>query len=180
MFSIIERLRDYTSFALAIISSYIYFTDGNYKYISDKFATYLVIDLFINRKIDIYIHHFTGLILYSFIYVNQLSEESENIIMKPFIALEISSIFYNIICLYPNNRFSLPNKLLFFSTFFYYRIYKYYYTVLRNVEIQNIIENTDNSYFYYLAIYNLYALNIYWFTKMLKIIYKLFYSRTLL
>ena len=170
----IERIRDYASFFISIVSSYIYFTDGNYKDIANILATYLVVDLFINRKIDVSIHHFLGLFLYSFIHVNQLPEESENIIMKPFIAVEISSVFYNIICLYPNNRFSLLNNLLFFSTFFYYRIYKYYYSVLQNVEIQNIIENTKLSkHFYYFIIYNFYALNIYWFSKMVKIIIKI-------
>jgi hypothetical protein len=170
---LLERIRDYASFIISIVSSYIYFTDGNCKDIADILATYLVVDLFINRKMDIFIHHFLGIFLYSFIHVNQLSEESENIIMKPFIALEISSVFYNIICLYPNNRFSLLNNLLFFSTFFYYRIYKYYYSVLQNDVIQNIIENTKSSKFYYFIIYNFYALNIYWFTKMVKIIIKI-------
>ena len=132
---------------------------------------YLLSDLFITKQFDTYIHHTIGLILYSFVYMNNLSEESENILMKPFIAVEISSIFYNINYLYPNN-FSLMNKLLFFTTFFYYRIYNYYYCVLMNDYINHTIENTGqiSKYFYYSAIYNLYALNLYWFSKMIKII----------
>ena len=49
----IERIRDCAGFIISIVSSYIYFTDGNYKDIANIIATYLLVDLFINRKIDI-------------------------------------------------------------------------------------------------------------------------------
>lgn len=170
----IERIRDYTSLFISIASSYIYFTNGSYKNITHYIAMYLLTDLFITKQYDTYIHHTIGLMLYSFVYINNLSEESENILMKPFIAVEISSVFYNINYLYPNNYFSAINKLIFFSTFFYYRIYNYYYSVLNNQDINHIIENTGEvtKYFYYSAIYNLYALNLYWFSKIIKIILK--------
>jgi hypothetical protein len=171
---ILERIRDFVSLFIAGISSYIYFTNGNYRKISHCIATYLLVDLFINKKIDMYIHHAIGLMLYSFVHMNQLSEESENILMKPFIAVEISSIFYNINYLYPKNYFSALNNLLFITTFFYYRIYNYYYSVIKNEDINHIIENTGevSKYYYYSAIYNLYILNLYWFSKIMKIVLK--------
>ena len=166
----IERVRDYTSLILSIISSYIYFTNGDFKNIIHGIGAYLTIDLFINKKFDIYMHHIIGLMLYSFIYSNNLSDESRNIIFRPFIAIEISSVFYNIECLYPKNNFVL-NKILFLTTFFYYRIYRYYYDVLLNDKIYNTIEENSSTYMYF-AIYNLYFLNFYWFSKMIKIIFK--------
>lgn len=169
----VELIRDYASFFIAIVSSYIYFTDGDYKIISHFIATYLVIDFFINKKLDLYIHHAIGLILYSFLYQTNVSEYSDNF-MKPFVAVEISTVFYSIKFLYPKNYFSGLNNLLFVVTFFYYRIYNYYYSVLLNDEINYIIEKTGpvTKYCYYSAIYNLYALNLYWFWQIIKIILK--------
>ena len=170
----IERIRDYISLLIAIMSSYIYFTDGDYKFISHFIATYLVSDFFINKKLDLYIHHAIGLMIYSFVYQDNASDYSEKVFMKPFIAVEISSVFYNIKYLYPKNYFSSLNNLLFVITFFYYRIYNYYYSVILNEDINNIIENTGPvmKYYYYSAIYNLYALNLYWFSQIIKIILK--------
>lgn len=167
----IERIRDYASFFISIVSSYIYFTNGDFKTISHFIAMYLITDLFINKKVDLYIHHVIGLILYTFMYT---SSGSEHIFMKPFIAVEISSVFYSIKFLYPKNYFSTLNDLLFVVTFFYYRIYNYYYSVILNEDINNMIENTGqiSKYFYYSAVYNLYALNMYWFSKILRIILK--------
>ena len=167
----IERIRDYASFFIATISSYIYFTNGDFKTISHFIAMYLITDLFINKKVDLYIHHAIGLILYTFMYT---SSGSGHIFMKPFIAVEISSVFYNIKFLYPKNYFSTLNDLLFVVTFFYYRIYNYYYSVILNEDINNMIENTGqiSKYFYYSAVYNLYALNMYWFSQIIKIILK--------
>lgn len=113
----IERIRDYTSLFIAIMSSYIYITDGDYKIMSKFIATYLVSDFFINKKLDFYIHHVIGLMIYSFMFNSNASDYSEKIFMKPFIAVEISSVFYNIKYLYPKNYFSNLNNLLFVVTF---------------------------------------------------------------
>lgn len=170
---ILERIRDYASFFISIVSSYIYFTNGDFKTISHFIAMYLITDFFINKKVDLYIHHIIGLILYTFMYMNNSSSGSEHIFMKPFIAVEISSVFYNIKFLYPKNYFSTVNDLLFIVTFFYYRIYRYYDVMINN-DITDMIENTGSvmKYFYYSAVYNLYALNMYWFSHILKIILK--------
>ena len=109
----IDRIRDYASFLIASISSYIYFTDGDCKTISHFIAMYLMTDFFINKKVDLYIHHVIGLSLYSFVYMNNNLSGYENNCIKPFIAVEISSVFYSIDFLYPNNYFSTLNNLLF-------------------------------------------------------------------
>jgi len=120
-----------------------------------------------------YIHHVIGLILYTFIYQNNVSDYPSGL-MKPFVAVEISTVFYSIKFLYPKNYFSSLNDLLFITTFFYYRIYNYYYSVILNEDINYMIENTGpiTKYYYYSAIYNLFALNLYWFSQIIKIILK--------
>jgi len=174
---ILERIRDYVSFFIATASSYIYFTNMSqyYKTAFHCIAVYLFTDCFINKKVDVYIHHAIGLMLYTFLHINNLSEKSEIMVMEPFLAVEISSIFYCINFLYPKNYFLILNNSLFFITFFYYRIYNYYYDLIINEDIIDIIENTGqiSKYFYYSAVYNFYALNLYWFSKMIKIILKI-------
>ena len=68
----IERIRDYASLFISIASSYIYFTNGSYKIITHYIAMYLLSDLFITKQYDTYIHHTIGLMLYSFVYMNNL------------------------------------------------------------------------------------------------------------
>jgi hypothetical protein len=171
MLPLIEKIRDYSSFGIACTSSIMYFYDLPLHSISNIIAVYLFIDLFINKKLDIYIHHIFGLLLYSFIYLNKLTYETENIIMKPFVMLEISSVFYSFFYLYPN-QYKTFTRLMFFFTFFYYRIYKYYFAVITNKEINKIINSTGTISLLqsYTAIYGLYILNIYWFIKILKIL----------
>ena len=54
MLPLIEKIRDYSSFGIACTSSIMYFYDLPLHSISNIIATYLFIDLFINKKLDIY------------------------------------------------------------------------------------------------------------------------------
>jgi len=78
------------------------------------------------------------------------------------------------------------NEFLFFTTFVYYRFYKFGHVVMFNSEIYVKLFNSDK--FHYinrliiLLIYVLYFLNLYWaglmIKKGIKILYKFFTNNT--
>jgi hypothetical protein len=98
---------------------------------------------------------------------------------------EISTIFLTV-----NNLLEIAdasvvykyiNKFVFFSTFFYYRIYNYLYHLMFDKNIHTLIfaYSKNNFYFWelYISIYGLFVLNLYWSTIIFKkILYKNVYN----
>jgi hypothetical protein len=68
------------------------------------------------------------------------------------------------------------NDLLFFITFFKFRIYDFYVNVIHNQQYYNVLLKYNKTIFQYLHIlfgtHGLYLLNVYWFTIIIKKIYK--------
>jgi len=89
---------------------------------------------------------------------------------KLILSMEITTPFY-MLNLYFNNIYT---QLMFFFSFFFFRIYTQY-VLLNSVEIYNEFSLLkENMYIPYVTYYGLYALNLYWFTIIIKKISKPF------
>ena len=109
------------------------------------------------KELDFIIHHLLGIsILFLGLYIkhnNLPTDQWRQIILN----LEMTTPIY-ILSLYFDNL-----KIIFFISFMYCRIYKNYF-LLNTMEYQHV----------YILYYGLFALNLYWFTIMLKKISKPF------
>ena len=138
-----------------------------------------VIDFFINKSYDIKFHHFCifGIMLYD-IYYN-ISLEDRFIFLYPLLKTEISSIFYVLKEWLPKKTVLYNiNSLLFLVSFIKFRLYDYYYEIIYNNIYFDIIFQKYSPHNYYLpaislaSCYGLYILNLYWFSIIIKILYK--------
>lgn len=181
----LEILDDSIAFFISIFS--VLCTSLNWKIIEvgQFLFCYFILDLLIFKKrIDIIIHHLIGILSYYKIYLVNLSRKDFIKICKIIVLLEVSSIFllskkiiknYNISC---SNQTKIIINLLFVITFIYFRIYHYYYYLLRKNQIlDTMINNYSIGYFdkcfFYCSFYGFYLLNLYWCMLILKKIYKI-------
>lgn len=134
------------------------------------------IDLFLIKKKDMVIHHIFVLIMLH--YMNSHPEiENREKIVSVILSTEISTIFLIINNLLNRNIsenydkynkiiVTNVNRLLFITTFMYYRVYSYYVCLLSNKEIHNTLFIYSKSkiqlFEIYLGIYGLFILNLYW------------------
>ena len=138
--------------------------------------TYTSIDFFVHKSYDVLFHHMT---IFGFtIYYNYYTGEPDDIIifLHVLINTELSSIFYIFKYWLPEDTIiSYINLILFFGTFFKFRIYDYYKILHNHSEFTNLFEK--NSYnlskIMVTSIYSLFILNLYWFTIIIKISYKM-------
>lgn len=166
---------------------YYYYVDKNtINYSIPIIFTHFCIDLFV-CKLDMKIHHFLGIVLISFKYIYNITSDIDSINILSLYKTEISTIFY-IIKLWNNDNYlqktyKLPkslftlNDLLFFITFFKFRLFDYYVYSLSDRSIYFDYQ----IYFQYKIIPNLlffstafgyFFLNLYWFLIICKIITK--------
>jgi len=123
-------------------------------------GTYLLTDLFcLEKKVDMITHHAITLLLLANTYsIDYVKYSTEALTMTN---VEISSIFLTLTHLFHDQVIIVPtavkitNKLLFVGTFVKYRIWDYYWFLLRS-------EKTDIPLVVVVLIYGLYALNVYW------------------
>lgn len=138
------------------------------------------IDFFINKSYDLKLHHLCVIGIYFYNMYNNVSTEYRFMFLYPLLNTEISSIFYVLKFWLPNKSFIYNlNTILFYLSFFKFRIYDFYYKIIQNnfcfYTIFQKYSNSDySSYVLLLSCYILYILNIYWFLIMNKILYKIF------
>lgn len=134
------------------------------------------IDLFIVKKKDMMLHHL--FVLSMLHYMNCHPEfENRNKVVSIILSTEISTIFLIINNLL--NRYNIENyknstkmvvsninRLFFVSTFMYYRVYKYYYFLISDEQIQNnfVRYSRGNIQLFeiFIGVYGLFILNLYW------------------
>lgn len=124
---------------------------------------------FINKK-EMLLHHI--LVLDMLHYLNN-HLDIRNEIVSAILSTEISTIFLvtnNLLDISSNMIFI--NKILFFYTFIYYRIYNYSYYLILNKDTHNILYIYSRNNFelceIYIGIYGLFLLNLYWSCLILK------------
>ena len=183
-------------------------------YAAYAFAPYLLIDTCLNLYIgfnetkEYILHHILSIIFICWGIVSKFGMENVPSLLHSSLQFETSTIFLNIrkwiiqyLKFVEENKDQMMdkttltnivkcinpiNELLFFTTFVYYRFYKFGHVVLFNSEIYVKLFNSDK--FHYinrliiLLIYVLYLLNIYWaglmIRKGIKILHKLFKNNT--
>jgi len=162
--------------SVSIFSSVCVFTNCYIIMCSNIVGVMCFIDLFLIKKKDMVIHHIFVLIMIH--YMNSHSEiENREKIVSVILSTEISTIFLIINNLLNRNSIenydkynklivTNVNRLLFITTFMYYRVYSYYVSLIANKEIHNTLFIYSKSKFQlfeiYLGIYGLFILNLYW------------------
>jgi hypothetical protein len=129
------------------------------------------IDLFFIKKKDMLIHHISVLGL-----INYLNKHSDVKIIEDLLPValstEISTIFLTLNNLLENNYIKKINKIVFVSTFIYYRIYNYSYYLIFNKDINDAFyNNSKNNFEYcqvYIGIYGIFILSLYWLSLIFK------------
>jgi len=142
---------------------------------------HFVTDFFL-AKPDIQLHHALGILIIAFKYFYRVPHEHDRRIILALYETEYSTVFYVIKFLLKDDglvrgrRFpalATLNDLVFAATFLYYRIYKYYYGVIRSPEQYAIIasyteQSWVNSVIIYASVHGMFVLNMYWACLILK------------
>lgn len=155
-------------------------------------SAYATFDLlFYKLSPDLIVHHILVLYItfYNYFYSSLYQTEYRDLMIEICLYFEISSIFMAFQTIHDklvpkkdNNHTILSSVLqfLFMGTFYKYRIENFYKEFVLNSDLHNhiydVCENSANSFVCKTHAYNIYIgffmLNIYWFTIMIKVLYK--------
>ena len=129
------------------------------------------IDFYFVKKKDMILHHMLVMALSH--YMNNHDSENNKEIVFVVLSTEISTIFLTTHNLLNTNIVVLKNinKLLFISSFVYYRIYNYSYLLLDNNINDTLYTISRNNFEYceiYGSLYGLFLLNLYWSCLIFK------------
>lgn len=142
---------------------------------------FIIIDtLFLSyERIDSFIHHLDTLAILFYIYYYNIDIKNNNYATLQLLKTEISSIFLGTTFFLKKYNFNkiLYNisNIIFVSTFFKYRIFDFFKNIYLNPYFfDSLTTNNSNFQIYYKFTVTtiLYALNLYWFCIILKIIFK--------
>jgi len=143
---------------------------------------YSSIDIFFAKSLELVIHHFfsLGILCYNN-YYNVDYNDSISLIYYIY-RTEISSIFLVLKYWINYNAYTYPivilNNILFYLTFFKFRIIDYYYNVISPSSTLYLVfdkysqNNPFTTTILAVSVYGLYFMNIYWFLILNKIICK--------
>lgn len=184
---LIENVQNVNSMCMIISTTYLYFTDSM-DYCYNIIFTYLIFDLMFSQT-ESTIHHILILLMLTCKQAYGYSDADVNIIIKPFIKTEISTFFLTLKVLYEDNVgdalkktkiatiASNVNDALFLITFIKTRMWDLLHDTILNHEMHQIIQPylqdsiIRNAHFH-TGFYGIYILNLYWFAKILKKVYK--------
>ena len=129
-----------------------------------------LIDLYFERKKEMIFHHILALGMIH--YMNQHRDiENINEIISVLLSTEISTVFLILNNSLEHSIVKNVNKMVFVSTFFYYRVYNYTHLLLdKNTNSSFLIYSRNNVEYYqiYTTLYGLFILNVYWASLILK------------
>lgn len=147
--------------------------------------------LFYKLTPDLIVHHLLVIYItfYNYIYKSLYKHEYHDLMIEICLYFEISSIFMAFQTIHDklvpikninHNILSMVLKFTFMGTFYKYRIENFYKEFVLNSDLHNhiydVCENSKNSFLCKSHAYNIYIgffmLNIYWFTIMIKVLYK--------
>ena len=178
-------IEDIANINMILVCSYIgygLYYQIQYEKMYNTLYYYIIFDyLFIpfHRK-DSYLHHTIVLSVYFYNYIYNIKINEQNFAMLQLFKTEISSIFLGFSNLFRKNGvnkiISNTSNMLFVSSFFYYRIYNYYFNVLLNPEFNSSATTTNTliQQSYRVTVkYSLFCLNIYWSVRIIEMIIKL-------
>ena len=185
-----KKIEDYSYFGLFSISSYILYNVlfEKYHFIPNLLLTsYVLLDISILPfdKPEMFLHHilclFTTVPSIFVVDYNIGYNDINNIFLTETSSLFLASNYFLKKYKFPKIIYTISN-CCFFVTFVYYRVYNYYINIVLNYNYLNcviiinpICENIVK-FLINVSIYGLFALNLYWLTIMLKILYKSFFN----
>ena len=184
---VITNVQNVNSMCMIISTTYLYFADSM-DYCYNIIFTYLIIDLMFSQT-ESTIHHILILLMLTCKQAYGYSDADVNIIIKPFIKTEISTFFLTLKMLYEDNVndalkktkiatiASNVNDALFLITFIKTRMWDLLYDTILNPEMHQIIQpplqdSIIRNVHFHTGFYGIYLLNLYWFVKILKKVYK--------
>ena len=159
-------------FGISLFSCICIMTNYNIIMCSNIVSIICLFDLYFIRNKDMIIHHV--LVLCIMYYINKYIDiENKYKIAHILLNTEISTLFLtinNLLNITTNRNdiiiFKNINKLLFVTSFIYYRFYNYLYYLILDKNIYNIFifYSKNNLEFYKITfgIYGLFILNLYW------------------
>jgi len=167
---------------ISSITTFFYIYNFNPTFLFYLIGSMCLFDLYyIKKSYDIILHHIFTLGLIFHVFNNPLSDDINinNSINYSFLSSEVSTNFLlinNILRIYNHKSIiNVINNILFISTFTYYRLYLYTYSVILNKQTNYIfLYNSNNNYEVikiFLSMYGFYFLNIYWFYLIISKIY---------
>jgi len=173
------RIVDYQNIANLIVSSGVALNLWCYYNIQSSLDFMLPI-IFIHfcgdmyfAKVDLKLHHFLGLVLIVYKQVMNVDPKDSIFAFESLYKTELSTFFY-VLRFYVPKRISLINDILFFVTFFKFRIYDYIQNVIVNDLAYSNMEKYPYNEIYFIGAHGMFLLNIYWFMLLCKVVFKNF------
>jgi hypothetical protein len=176
------------SMSVSIFSFYTILTEqnGNWNFWIMRAIMFCIsLDMFINKKIDVYIHHICVLSSGIFSVITKAENDTcTYIITSSLRNTEISTFFLVLTYWIPKEYkiMNIINNIFFIITFVKYRVFNLLTEVIINDDVYSCIHPyTKGSIFknvcFFGGIFILYALNLYWLTIIIKKLYKGIFSK---
>ena len=158
----------------ATLYAYYYINESYLNYAIPLIVAHFSSDLFLTKKPDLLLHHIFGLVIIAYKYLTPVQVPDDTSTILVMYKTEISTIFYVFKLFLPNMKHKIKwliqiNDVLFFITFFKFRIYDFYNILISNESTYIGYEKYDYSYLLLFAIHGMYILNVYWFLIICKI-----------
>jgi len=186
---LVEFYQNASSFAISVLS----FATLNlfptlFPTLCKVIFTQLSVDMLF-AKGEFYIHHAVGLSGLISYYAYNMSDDASVYLLQQGFAAEYSTIFYTFgyfldtyapkTCI--TSAISNLSNIMFISLFFKYRIFNYFHNIIINPVSHSWYTQYDTSYIpligKYATMVGMFCLNLYWFSIILKKIYKATCSR---
>jgi len=159
---------------------YYYLTSSStpFQILKQIISIHVFTDLYVTKSTDVIIHHLLVLGFTFYNYFCNVSNVDSTILLYTLIKTELSSIFYILKYWLPEESFFYNiNLLLFYTSFFKFRILDYYYEIIYNDFLKILFAKYSPNNYLLISImltstYGLYILNLYWFFIMNKMLYK--------
>jgi hypothetical protein len=182
-----DKVVQYQNAAVMLISLYTLYIlynpvrFGYYDNFTNTFLTvFAAIDIFFVDKTDMFIHHICLLVFVFFRNYFTVYGYYGTILTTQLLKTELSTIFYVLEFWIPKKFLALRtvSGLAFLATFFKFRVYDMFHYIAVNRDLYIYIDSVVKHQYLlgYItswgAFYTLYGLNLYWFTVIMKKMYK--------
>jgi hypothetical protein len=172
-----NNYRDIISTGVCVYSGISYYFIENKMLVCNMLMGIYTLDLFFNKETytnnQYILHHILILFLFGTFHYYKYYDFFD-ILVNPALSFQISTIFLDISILLEHynihKNIQNINLLFFISSFFYYRLYRYYYDVVINPEIFIYLEKY--TYTLILVPFFFFTLNIFWACIIIKKIAK--------
>ena len=185
LYKYIEKYTHLALFGISVVTVINVNYDYDYSANNNLIKYYLLGELLFlpSTKKDMILHHLLTIALCSYPQYYNIDMKTNFYSLKQLLLTENSSLFLSIMSFIKSlnmtshiaKKVEAVSMVLFVLSFLKYRIYDYYNNIITNDYFYKMIK-TDDSYIqyiwkYYLT-YGLFALNVYWFAIIIKVMWK--------